>query len=65
MTISRSQLQQLRDMARKDAKGHDGDIDRHLNVLATELDSLDAVFARDGIEDLWDNGGRSPEKPKA
>lgn len=62
MTISRSQLQQLRDAARKDANGHDGDIDRHLNKLATELDSMDAVMARDSIETLWDDGGRSPPK---
>ncbi len=52
-------------MARKDAKGHDGDIDRHLNKVATELDALDAVLARDGIESLWDNGGRSPPKAQS
>ena len=64
MTISRSQLQQLRDMARADAKGHEGDVDRHLNKIATELDAVDAVFARHGIDSLWSDGGRSPEKPK-
>lgn len=61
MTISRTQIQQLRDMARQDAYGHDGDIDLHLNRLSTALDVLDAVLARDGIESIWGHGGRHPQ----
>ena len=56
MTITRSDLQRLRDNCRKDAKGHFGDIDRHLNKLATELDGMDAVMARDQIHTIWESG---------
>lgn len=63
MTITRDQLQNLRNSARNDAKGHPGDIDRHLNKIATELDAMDAVMARDGIDTIWSDGGMSTDKP--
>jgi len=62
MTISRTQLQQLRDMARGDAKGHTESVDRHLSKLATELDSMDAVMAREGLTSVWSDGGQDPAK---
>ena len=64
MSITRDELQSLRNRVRVDAVGHDGDIDRHMHALADELDTLDAVMARENITCIY-QGGPTTEKPKA
>ncbi len=62
MTITRSELRELGTRCRLDASGHDGALDRHLLHLADELDKLDGVCEREGIQCIY-QGGVSPGKP--
>lgn len=52
MSISRSELQEMRDRVRSHSRGHSASLGRAANQAATHIDYLDAAMAREGIDCL-------------